>query len=98
MSKSKTNFLIASHDPGDIRYDGKRYWRGPAWLIVNYMIADGLTAAGENEMARRIINSSFDLIRESGFSEYYDPIDGDPCGGARFTWTAAMVLEFLLVV
>lgn len=96
--ESKTNYLIASHDPSDVRYDGKRYWRGPAWLIVNYMIADGLTAAGENEMARRIINSSFDLIRESGFSEYYDPIDGDPCGGSRFTWTAAMVLEFLLVV
>ena len=96
--ESKTNYLIASHEPSDPRFDGKRYWRGPAWLIVNYLIADGLTNAGENEMARRIINSSFELIRESGFAEYYDPIDGEPCGGGRFTWTAAMVLEFLLVV
>lgn len=95
--ETKTKYLIASHDPADQRYDGKRYWRGPAWLIVNYMIADGLTNAGENEMACRIINASFDLIRESGFAEYYDPIDGEACGGGRFTWTAAMVLEFLLV-
>ena len=29
------------------------------------------------------------------FAEYYDPISAEPCGGGRFTWTAAMVLEFL---
>ncbi|NMA97596.1 MAG: hypothetical protein GX970_05705 [Phyllobacteriaceae bacterium] len=30
-----------------------------------------------------------------GFSEYYDPATGAPLGGGRFSWTAAMVLEFL---
>jgi hypothetical protein len=59
------------------------------------MIADGLAAAGETEMASRITRSSLDLIAESGFAEYYDPLSGDPLGGGRFTWTAAMVLEFL---
>lgn len=94
--ETKTKYLVASHDPADMRYDGKRYWRGPLWLIVNYMIADGLTNAGEMGMAQRIVNSSLELIGESGFAEYYDPIDAEPCGGGRFTWTAAMVLEFLL--
>ena len=95
--EAQTNFLVASQDPEDERYDGTRYWRGPAWLIVNYMIADGLVAGGQPEMARRIVSSSFDLIRQSGFAEYYDPKTGEPCGGGRFTWTAAMVLEFLLI-
>jgi hypothetical protein len=76
-------------------FDAKRYWRGPVWLVVNYMIADGLTRVGQGDAAARITASSLDLIRESGFAEYYDPITGEPLGGGRFTWTAAMVLEFL---
>jgi glycogen debranching enzyme len=90
-----SRYLVPSHDPADPRFDAKRYWRGPAWLIVNYMIADGLAAAGESAVAQAIRKSSLALIRDSGFAEYYDPLTGEPCGGGRFTWTAAMVLEFL---
>ena len=90
-----TRFIVPSHDPADARFDSKRYWRGPAWLVVNYMIADGLARAGETAIAERIRESSLELIAESGFAEYYDPISGEPLGGGRFTWTAAMVLEFV---
>ena len=86
---------MPSHDPDDPRFDAKRYWRGPVWLVVNYMIADGLAAAGHGDVAQRITQSSLDLISESGFAEYYDPLTGEPLGGGRFTWTAAMVIEFL---
>ena len=88
-------FLIPSHDPTTSEFDDLRYWRGPAWLIVNYMIADGLLAAGQSDMVDRIIADSIRLIELSGFAEYYSPITAAPCGGAHFTWTAAMVLEFL---
>ncbi len=91
----KARYIVPSHDPDDPRLDAKRYWRGPVWLVVNYMIADGLTAAGHGDVAQRITQSSLDLIRESGFAEYYDPLTGEPLGGGRFTWTAAMVIEFL---
>ena len=97
-SLSRTSkYIIPSHDPADPRFDAKRYWRGPAWLIVNYMISDGLMRAGEKRIAEQIVASSLDLIKASGFAEYYDPYTGEPCGGGRFTWTAAMVLEFLLL-
>jgi hypothetical protein len=59
------------------------------------MIADGMTNAGEKAIAAKITESSLKLIEESGFAEYYDPLTGEPLGGGRFTWTAAMVLEFL---
>jgi hypothetical protein len=91
----KLRFIVASHDPADPRFEAKRYWRGPAWLVMNYMIADGLGAAGEAAVADHIVRSSLELITQSGFAEYYDPLTGEPCGGGRFTWTAAMVVEFL---
>ncbi|MEM7241372.1 MAG: trehalase family glycosidase [Pseudomonadota bacterium] len=91
----RTDFLVASHDPKDAAFDAKRYWRGPVWLIVNYMISDGLLNAGQTELAARIEADSLRLIEESGFAEYYDPITGEACGGGQFTWTAAMVIEFL---
>ena len=95
IERHGTRYRVASHSPNDPRYDGKRYWRGPVWLVVNYMIADGLAQAGQKDAAARITASSLDLIRESGFAEYYDPQTGEPLGGGRFTWTAAMVLEFI---
>lgn len=88
-------YLVASHDPQDPQFDAKRYWRGPVWLIVNYMIANGLHVAGQEAIARKIDNDSLRLIENSGFAEYYDPITGEPCGGDQFTWTAAMVIEIL---
>ncbi len=88
-------FLVPSQPVDSVEYDGKRYWRGPAWLIVNYMIADGLEQAGQTKVVERIISDSLSLIKKSGFAEYYDPVTGEPCGGKTFTWTAAMVLEFL---
>lgn len=89
------NYLVPSHDPSDSRYDAKRYWRGPSWLIVNYLIADGLRHAGHLDLVKRIESASLELIKQSGFAEYYDPETGEPCGGSTFTWTAAMVMEFL---
>ena len=43
----------------------------------------------------KIVDDSLQLISSSGFAEYYDPKTGEACGGGGFTWTAAMVLEFL---
>lgn len=88
-------YLVPSHDPRAPEFDGLRYWRGPVWLIVNYMIADGLKRAGQDDIVRRIMDDCLRLIDKSGFAEYYDPHTAEPCGGAHFTWTAAMVIEIL---
>ncbi|MDE0697313.1 MAG: hypothetical protein OXH76_15940 [Boseongicola sp.] len=69
--------------------------RGPVRLIVNYMISDGLKAAGQDAMARRIDADSIRLIEKGGFAEYYDPITAEPCGGGNFIWTGAMAIEIL---
>ncbi len=88
-------YLIPSHDPTTPEFEGLRYWRGPVWLIVNYMVADGLERAGQIGMIDRIMGDCLRLIETSGFAEYHDPITAEPCGGAHFTWTAAMIIEIL---
>jgi hypothetical protein len=88
-------FGVASHWPEDPRFDGKRYWRGPSWLIVNYLLIKGLRASGELDLAQAIVAASLRCIEHAGCSEYYQPITGEALGGGTFTWTAAMVMEFL---
>jgi glycogen debranching enzyme len=93
--REKIAFGVPSHDPADPRFDARRYWRGPCWLIVNFMLADGLKRSGAEEAGAAIDADSLALIRTSGFAEYYDPTDGSGLGGRHFTWTAAMVVELL---
>ncbi len=93
--RDKVSFGVPSHDPADRRFDPRRYWRGPCWLIVNSMLADGLKRSGATAAAAAIEADSVALIRTSGFAEYYDPRDGGGLGGRHFTWTAAMVVELL---
>lgn len=85
-------FAVASTDPRDLRFDATRYWRGPVWLMMNRMIADGLAAYGLVEEAHALRGDSAELVRRNGFWEYFDPRDGTGCGGPDFSWTAAMWL------
>ena len=93
--REKCKYLVPSQDPQSPEFDGHRYWRGPAWLIINYLIKTGLEDCGEQEIANWILQDSLELIHKSGFAEYYHPITAQACGGGDFTWTAAMVIEFL---
>lgn len=91
----QAKYLVPSHRPDSAAFDELRYWRGPVWLIVNYLIANGLSEHGHRSLGQRIVQDSLELIHEGGFAEYYGCHTGTPCGGDTFTWTAAMVLEFL---
>ena len=93
--RSQVSFGVPSHDPSDSRFEPRRYWRGPCWLVVNHMLADGLSRSGRSDAAAEIRADSLGLIKRSGFAEYYDPSNGEALGGRHFTWTAAMVVELL---
>jgi glycogen debranching enzyme len=90
-------FGVCSMDPNDSRFDGRRYWRGPSWLVVNYLLIKGLRQAGMGAVAKQVLKASMACIEQSGCSEYYHPMTGEALGGGTFTWTAAMVVEFLTV-
>ena len=85
-------FLVPSTDPGHALFEPLRYWRGPVWAVVNWMIADGLRNNGQDALARRVEADTRALIAAQGFSEYFDPTTGQGIGGATFSWTAAIAL------
>jgi len=87
-------YLVPSFDPRHHDFEPNRYWRGPVWLMVNYMIATGLSEAGRPDQAERIKQSTRDLVITSGFPESFNPQTGEAVGGPHFAWTAALWLTW----
>jgi hypothetical protein len=73
-------------------FEPKRYWRGPVWAVINWLIADGLRTNGGDDLARRIEQATVRAIENAGFCEYFDPTTGEGLGGDTFSWTAAAYL------
>jgi glycogen debranching enzyme len=89
----KCNYGFPSWDPEHKSFDKIRYWRGPVWLVMNYMIGKGLLECGFDKLAHRIMNDTKMLVEKAGMAEYFDPMEGSPLGGQNFSWTAAIYLE-----
>lgn len=86
---------LASTHPRSPLYEPKRYWRGPIWLHINWMIALGAEQYGRPDIARRLCDDAGRCVNEAGFWEYFDPEAVAGCGGDRFSWTAAVALYWL---
>ena len=87
-------FVMPSLDPADPGFQMVRYWRGPVWAVVNYMIGVGLADMGYDAEARRVRGDTRRLIERNGFHEAYSPVDGSASGGDTFSWTAAIWLAW----
>ena len=90
----RAKYLMPSLDPDDAGFDSIRYWRGPVWAVVNYLVATGLANAGQASWADRVRDDTHELIETAGFYESYCPITGRGTGGGDFSWTAAMWLHW----
>ena len=88
----RVRYGIPSCDPAAPGFNPRRYWRGPTWPVVNSLIAMGFSGMGRTAEAERLRRETVALIEARGFYEYFDPLDGTPCGGNDFTWTAAIWL------
>ena len=88
------DYMVPSLDPADPGFQMVRYWRGPVWAVVNYMIGTGLSEAGDAERSEKVRNDTLALMARNGFYEAYSPIDGSGSGGDDFSWTAAIWLAW----
>jgi len=94
-------WLCASTALDEPGFDPQRYWRGPVWVNMNWMLYHGLRRHGHAALADRVRADALELVRRFGFWEYYDPwkeLSAGEAGGYgadRFSWTAALTLEWL---
>ena len=87
--------LVPSYDLLGAAYDTCRYWRGPAWFNVNWMLERGLRLHGARPAADRLAAALLATASASGFAEYVDARTGAGRGSADFGWTAALALDVL---
>ena len=84
--------LVPSTSPFDPNYESQRYWRGPIWPHVNWMICEGLKNYDRHDLSQKIRLQTLELISKLGFHEYYHPLGESGLGGESFSWTAAVYL------
>ncbi|TXG36841.1 MGH1-like glycoside hydrolase domain-containing protein [Seonamhaeicola maritimus] len=94
-------YLCASFDPESERFNPKKYWRGPVWVNLNWMLFNGLKQYGFNKVAHRMKQDTVALMENNGFYEYFDSRkemhkNGDAgYGGNNFSWSAALLIDLL---
>ena len=72
--------------PGDDRYLWMdRYWRGPTWLFSTWFILRGLMRLEYDSEAEHLVSRTEDILRLSGFREYFNPMTGQGMGALQFS-------------
>lgn len=95
----KDFFMCASYNPKSKNYNPVKYWRGPVWINLNWLIYRGLKRYGYNELSHRIKQETINYIEHHGFYEYFDArkqlFEKSAYGGNNFSWSAALILDLL---
>ncbi|MGB1120647.1 MAG: MGH1-like glycoside hydrolase domain-containing protein, partial [Saprospiraceae bacterium] len=95
-------FIVPSFDVHHELYDSKRYWRGPIWPQMNWMIYHGLKQYNFQTEADFVRESLLSLVERFGFHEYFEAqrhlvnTTHGGYGGDNFSWTASSVIDLLL--
>ncbi|KAI0564414.1 Glycosyl hydrolase 63 [Gracilaria domingensis] len=95
-----SSFTIPSVSRDDPGYTNTTYWKGPAWININYLVRDGLLRHADGnqdaqEIASHLKERSIEMLKTSGFFEYFNPISGSPHGGHHFSWSAALTIDWM---
>ncbi len=89
----RTPFWLTTTSKDEPAWEPNRYWRGPVWIILNWLVESGLRRYGYQDLAGVIRRDSLALIRKAGFWEYFDATSGSGCGSDDFSWSAALAIE-----
>jgi hypothetical protein len=84
---------VPSIGVGTAEFDAERYWSGPTWVNVNWLVIQGLRRRGATTLAASLRQHTLDLVARGGCAEYFSPLTGTPLGAREFSWTAALALD-----
>jgi hypothetical protein len=84
---------VPSYDLTAAGFDPAKYWRGPAWTNIGWLVHRGLLAHGEYALAGRLRTDLLESARRTNYAEYTDPLTGEGHGARSFSWTAALAVD-----
>ena len=90
-SRSGGVFGPAGVDRTEPVHDPDRYWRGPVWPQLGYLLAVAASRVGDDELARSIAAGTIAGVVRSGFSEFWHPDTGAARGATPQTWATIVV-------
>ena len=93
--KYNTVFPVPSVPVSSKWFKPMRYWQGPSWININWLLIDGLKRYGFVKEAENLAIQTIELVKKSGFYEYFNPITGQPAGVKNFSWTAALIIDLI---
>jgi len=88
-------FTIPNYDTQKEGFDRSNYWRGPVWININWMLAQGLRRYGYTLKADSLQKDLLQLPIRFGFHEYFDSFEGTGYGSDNFSWTAALFIDLV---
>lgn len=91
----RTGVPLPSYDRTAPDFDTLRYWRGPVWFNVNWLLHLGMLRHGYHDQAERLTTAMLRLVHRAGMFEYFNPETGQGIGAPSFGWTAALSLDLL---
>ncbi|GIE95747.1 MGH1-like glycoside hydrolase domain-containing protein [Paractinoplanes rishiriensis] len=91
----QTGLPAPSYDRTAPEFDTLRYWRGPVWINVNWLLRRGLLVHGFRDEAEDLRTAMVRLVHRNGHFEYFHPATGEGLGAPTFSWTAALSLDLL---
>jgi len=94
-------YICPSFDVDSPLFDSKRYWRGPIWPQMNWMVYKGLKNYGFEETANIAKSDLIELVHTLGFYEYFESQKSKAqklskgYGGNNFSWTASSIIDLI---
>jgi neutral trehalase len=82
---------VAKNEPSFDPCASEYLWRGPTWIFYNWFIYQCLYYQEYRAEAHLLRKTIINLIRQSGFREYYNPFTGEGYGARNFTWSGLVV-------
>ncbi|RSM48010.1 hypothetical protein DMB66_47100 [Actinoplanes sp. ATCC 53533] len=92
---ARTGLPLPSYDRTAPGFDPLRYWRGPIWINVNWLLRRGMLVHGYRDEAEELRQAMIRLVHAAGHFEYFHPGTGAGIGAPAFSWTAALSLDLL---
>ncbi len=88
--------LPPSTSPAVSGFRPREYWRGPVWPVLNWLFSWAFARRGWEERSFGLRREALRQVSDGTFAEYYQPFTGEPLGSMHQSWTAAVVLDWLV--